>query len=287
MIEGIFSVSKVVARPIGGRSLLRVTSTTPPKFRKFVRMSELSPAADGATETEEIRREPAVIGSSKYHDLQSYLEYAKHRKLDTDSSVFQGNLYELNFLEFLRRNFAVSRLIHQGGKDDKGIDIRAMWRPVDNFGLTREELSRHYETVNSVTRVKPIALKKDSMIRLFVQCKSWEKSRIDAKMIREINGTVNSMGKANKNKKFLMFVCPTGFTRQGRMDFDRSLVPLVFIRFSKSQLIDRADPYASESYKLGAFESFYCNPMANALLKGLDWMDFMKRLGAQDPPTSN
>ncbi|QPG77021.1 hypothetical protein FOA43_004418 [Brettanomyces nanus] len=230
-----------------------------------------------------------VISNKKYHNLETYLKYSNNKELSTDSTVFQGNFYELNFLEFLRRHFTVSRVIHQGGRDDKGIDIRAMWKPVDNFGKLSDGLNlsnRTFQPVNSVTRVKPILLKRNTNIRLFVQCKSWEKSRIDAKMIREINGTFNNTGPrggrpgiSSKTRRFLMVVCPTGFTRQGRIDFDKSLVPLIFIKFSKSTVNDRFKSlYDIHNYNLGTFESFYCNPMANALLKGLNWTEFMKRL---------
>ncbi|GMG20843.1 unnamed protein product [Ambrosiozyma monospora] len=233
---------------------------------------------------------PDVVGNLKYNDLKSYLNYARQSSLSTKTTVFQGNFYEMTFLEFLRRNFKVSRIIHQGGKNDKGIDILANWDPIANFETTEIENGKVMQPVEGGNRkVKPIVLKKGKQsknVKLFVQCKCWTKSRIDAKMIREINGTFHNgnSGGAHGGPKpgsgnFLMVVTPTGFTRQGQIDFDSSLLPLVFIKFSKNELKKhKKDVYELNNYKLGKFESFYCNPMANALLKGLDWTHFMNLL---------
>ena len=219
--------------------------------------------------------------------LEKYLEVARLRSSSVNSTVFHGTFYELNFMEFLQKNFTVNRIIHQGGKDDKGIDIRATWYPVDNFGLISDkEPVKKFVKVNSISRVRPIALKKSKTVKLFIQCKSWKKSRIDAKLIREMNGTFTNTGRGDvgpssnsRTRNFLMIVCPTGFTRQGRMDFDRSLLPLMFTKFSRAKICDlKKSPYDIKNYNKGQFESFYCNPMAAALLKGLNWSEFMKHL---------
>ncbi|ODV86390.1 hypothetical protein CANARDRAFT_6866 [[Candida] arabinofermentans NRRL YB-2248] len=264
------------------------------------------------------KSELEVIGNSKYNSLNTYLDYAKAGKVSTDSTVFQGNLYELSFLEFLRTHFDLSRIIHQGGKDDKGIDIRANWnltnlKPVGTSKSAKKE-SKVFETVNAVKRVKPLVLKKDLTkslnVKLYVQCKCWEKSRVDARMVREINGTffngdnerlransqnnvslVSNTGVSDKKVKiggaklnsqsFLMVVAPTGFTRQGLIDFDRSLLPLIFVKFSKNRLLDgvgKNGVYELKNYEIGRLESVYCNPMAQALMKGLDWVNFIREI---------
>ncbi|GME70186.1 unnamed protein product [Ambrosiozyma monospora] len=248
----------------------------------------------GKPKKKTVSKLPDVVGNLKYNDLKSYMNYARQSSLSTNSTVFQGNFYEMTFLEFLRRNFKVSRLIHQGGKNDKGIDISANWDPIANFETTEIENGKVMQPVEGGNRkVKPIVLKKGKQsknVKLFVQCKCWTKSRIDAKMIREINGTLHNGntgaarggGPKPGSGNFLMVVTPTGFTRQGQIDFDSSLLPLVFIKFSKNELKKgKKDVYDLNNYKFGKFESFYCNPMANALLKGLDWTHFMNLLAVK------
>lgn len=228
-----------------------------------------------------------VVSQTSGLSLENYLQDAKLRGSSTDSTVFLGTFYELNFMNFLQKNFTVDRIIHQGGKDDKGIDIRATWHPVDDFEvISGKEPIKKFAIVNSISRVKPIVLKKSRLVKLFIQCKSWKKSRIDARLIREVNGTFTNTGRSgsrpstnSRTGTFLMIVCPTGFTRQGRMDFDRSLLPLMFVKFSRAKIRNlKQSPYDITNYNVGQFESFYCNPMAAALLKGLDWSDFMKHL---------
>lgn len=308
MIHGVVTLnrltllpSKVLGTSGSVQSWLRVSNLHPPVFKKECRIGTCLSASihdlsiedsnakllDRPKHHRKRKSNNFYIGSSKYHDLETYLLYTKDNKVSPNSTVFQGNLYELNFLEFLRQNFTVKRVIHQGGKGDRGVDIRATWLPTENFRrLPDPDDKKVMQSVNSVTHVKPICLKKNASIKLFIQCKSWEKSRIDAKLIREINGTFDNTGSGGsrpangeRTRRFLMIVCPTGFTRQGRIDFNRSLVPLIFIKFSKSVLRDgRRSPYNFDNYKFGSFQTFYCNPMATALLKGLNWMDFMKKL---------
>ncbi|OWB57432.1 hypothetical protein B5S28_g3376 [[Candida] boidinii] len=213
---------------------------------------------------------------AKYIDIESYLNHAKSTNSKITSTVFQGNLYELTILEFLRNKFDITKAIHQGGKNDKGIDIRANW-DLTQLKAIPSELPKEssYELVNATKRLKPLIIRKNKIkslnVKLFVQCKCYEKSRIDAKLIREINGTYSNTVSQNSNSRvFFMLVTPTTFTRQGRIDFDLSQIPLIFCKYSKSRKI-KGDGYSLKDYDWGQFESFYCNPIAHALLKGIDW----------------
>ncbi|OWB69516.1 hypothetical protein B5S30_g4932 [[Candida] boidinii] len=212
---------------------------------------------------------------AKYIDVESYLNHAKSTNATITSTVFQGNLYELTILEFLRDKFDITKAIHQGGKNDKGIDIRANW-DLTQLKAIPSELPKEssYELVNATKKLKPLIIRKNKIrslnVKLFVQCKCYEKSRIDAKLIREINGTYSNTVSQSNSRVFFMLVTPTTFTRQGRIDFDLSEIPLIFCKFSKSRKI-KGDGYSLKDYDWGQFESFYCNPIAHALLKGIDW----------------
>lgn len=217
---------------------------------------------------------------SKYTDVKSYLEYASYKNLKTTSGIFIGNLYELQVKKYLEEKFKIQSVLHQGGSNDKGIDINAVWRPADVFEHEKhdkESIESSFQIVNS-KRVKPLISRNNQSLKLFVQCKCFDKSKIDPKLIREIKGSCQEYFKKHGNAAVFMLASTNGFTRMGKEDFDKATIPLIFAKFSKPQLMNSKSPYDSKSWDMGKLMGIYLNPMAIALFKGLDWIKFMNQI---------
>ncbi|KAI0462040.1 hypothetical protein LJB42_004645 [Komagataella kurtzmanii] len=212
----------------------------------------------------------------------SYLDYAKQKDLSNISTVFQGTLYELSTKTFLDEHFNISRLLLQGGANDKGIDIRCVWDlkqflPEDPLEQQASiaKLEKQYQIGNKRGKhIKPLLLRQNPSlkVKLFVQCKAYETKEVDPKMVRELNGTYSScIPYYDRWKTFFMYVSPTNLSKQARYDFDSSHNPLVFMQLEKTQLKLHGDPYNVNHYERARLKSFHCNHVASWLLKGLNW----------------
>lgn len=212
----------------------------------------------------------------KYDDVKSYLEYASYRNLKTTSGIFIGNLYELKVKKYLEENFRIRSTIHQGGSNDKGIDINAIWNPTEVFKEEKHESNSKIQIVNS-KRVKPLVFRNNRSLKLFVQCKCYNSSKIDPKLIREIKGSCQEYFKKHGNSAVFMIASTNGLTKIGKEDFDKAPIPFIFAKFSRPRLMDSKYPYRLESWDMGKLIGLYMNPMAIALFKGLDWINFVNK----------
>ncbi|KAG0674319.1 Required for respiratory growth protein 7, mitochondrial [Pichia californica] len=220
-----------------------------------------------------------------YDTPSSYLDYAASRSspLKPTSSVFVGNLYELQVKAFLEQSFKIRSTLHQGGSNDKGIDINAIWNPVDIFSKDTKsnkndsKESPKYEIVNS-KKIKPLVSRLKKTLKLFVQCKCFDSSKIDPKLIREIKGSCQEYFSKNGNSAVFMIASTNGFTKIGREDFDKAPIPLIYAEFSKPRLIDVKIPYKIESWDMCRLEGMSLNPMASALFKDLNWVKFSNKV---------
>ncbi len=224
----------------------------------------------------------------KFQDTNTYLEYASYKKLKTTSTVFVGNLYELEVKKFLKNQFQIQSTLHQGGSNDKGIDINAIWNPTKILKAEKssakgkslnDESSNKFEIVNS-KKIKPLAQRANQTLKLFVQCKCFDTSKIDPKIIREIKGSSQEYFKKNGNSAVFMIASTNGFTKVGKEDFDKATIPMIFLKFPKPKLVDLKYPYKLKSWEMGTLEGVYMNSFASALFKGLDWIKFVNKLKA-------
>lgn len=217
----------------------------------------------------------------KFTDAGTYLQYANAKSLRTDSGIFMGTLYELQVKKYLEEKFKIQSTLHQGGSNDKGIDLNAIWNPTTIFPNEEKSLVGHenkkFEVVNS-KKVKPLLQRRNKKIKLFVQCKCFNTSKISPKLIREIRGSCQDYFKKHGNSAVFMLASTNGFTRIGREDFDKAPLPLIFAKFSKPKLINKQYPYDLESWDIGELCGMYLNPLAVALFKGLNWIEFTKNL---------
>jgi hypothetical protein len=220
----------------------------------------------------------------KFFDFETYLQYASHKSLKTNSGIFLGNLYELQVKHYLEKTFKIQNILHQGGSNDKGIDINAIWNPTKIFDenefqdlKSSNKMKTKFEIVNS-KKIKPIIQRSNKTLKLFVQCKCFNTSKVDPKLIREIKGSCQEYFKKHGNSAVFMLASTNGFTKVGKEDFDKAPLPLIYMKFSKPKLIDSNFPYNINSWEMGELIGMYLNPLAIALFKGLNWIEFTKNL---------
>lgn len=214
----------------------------------------------------------------KFTDTTSYLEYASHKALKPTSPVFMGNLYELQVKTSLEKSFKIRSTLHQGGSNDKGIDINALWDPASIFNKESGVVTKtKYEFVNS-KKIKPLVQRANQTIKLFVQCKCYDTSKIDPKLIREIKGSCQEYFKKKGNSAVFMIASTNGFTRTGKEDFDKATIPLIYAKFDKPRLLKPRSPYKIENWEMGSLLGIYLNPVAIGMFKGLDWIKFANKL---------
>lgn len=183
----------------------------------------------------------STISDGSPSTLIEYLNYAMYRNLNINSTVFIGSLYELQVKEYLEMKWPlpVSRVKIVGGAGDRGLDIDAMM----------------------------------GKFRLLVQCKCYSSQRVDPKLLREIKGAIQDVpAKSAKVKTPLvaMIASTNGFTRQGRTDFDKATIPMIFLKFSRPKLVDITKPYEMESWKLGEMIGWEANWMAQSMGLGVE-----------------
>lgn len=228
----------------------------------------------------------------KFNNVSTYLEYARYRSLKTTSGVFMGNMYELQIKTYLEETFKIQSTLHQGGSNDKGIDINAIWSPTKVFGSGSKDKDKdrgevevqagektRYEVVNS-KRIKPLVQRTNQSLKLFVQCKCFNTSKIDPKLIREIKGSCQEYFKKHGNTAVFMLASTNGFTRIGGEDFEKAPIPMIYVRFSRPRLLNAGDPYELQNWQAGKLLGMRMNPLAMALFKGLDWINFAKRIAS-------
>ncbi|KAG7812124.1 hypothetical protein KL921_001356 [Ogataea angusta] len=219
-----------------------------------------------------------VISTPGFNSVESYLSYAQVAGTSPKSTVFRGSLYEISFAEFLADHLNLRRMVLQGGANDGGIDMQATWNLKQLKRVSEKPAGAYLGP--ALKHVVPFVEQKQNdafKVRLYVQCKCWKRSKMDAKMVRELTGTFADFFAREKlqNRALVMFVTPTGATKVGLANFDTSVVPMIFVKFSVPELKSPGlDPYTAENYIKGRAESFYCNPIAQALLSGLDWKTF-------------
>lgn len=192
-----------------------------------------------ATASKSLVEEAVLLGPPG--SLSEYLKYAMHRDLNINSTVFVGSVYELQVKEYLEKDWPlpISNAKIVGGSGDRGLDIDA----------------------------------KMGQFRLLVQCKCYTTQRVDPKLLREIKGAIQDVPphSAKKEVPLVAMVASTnGFTRQGRAEFDKATIPMIFLKFSRPKLTDVTKPYEAESWKWGEMVGWEANWAAQSIGLGAD-----------------
>lgn len=183
----------------------------------------------------------ATVSDGSPTTLQEYLKYAMYRNLNINSTVFIGSLYELQVKEYLETKWPlpVSNVKIVGGAGDRGLDIDAMM----------------------------------GKFRLLVQCKCYSSQRVDPKLLREIKGAIQDVPAKSAKEEIplvAMVASTNGFTRQGRVEFDKATIPMIFLKFSRPKLVEITKQYEVASWQWGEMIGWEANWKAQSMGLGVE-----------------
>ncbi|EFQ99313.1 hypothetical protein MGYG_02326 [Nannizzia gypsea CBS 118893] len=142
---------------------------------------------------------PPASPSSRHHDLQSFLAYAKRTALSTRSTTYVGTLYEYTVQQSLKRHCI--DLTRIGGRSDCGIDLVGTWA------------------------LPPASAQP---LRILVQCKA-VKAKVGPNLIRELEGTFSGAPVGWRGEGILgMLVSTREATKGVRDTLIKSRYPLIW-----------------------------------------------------------
>ncbi|KNG46818.1 DNA binding protein [Stemphylium lycopersici] len=148
-------------------------------------------------------------GSQHHNSLPTFIEYAKHRNLAPETSLYIGTHYEYtSALSLMRLGFSLLRI---GRRDDAGIDLIGHWV----LAPLREPLP------------------------VIIQCKA-RKITVNPQHIRELEGSFQGIPPDWRNKDVLGLLVTTMKATKGVMEaLSRSRWPMGFVLVSKEGLIQQ------------------------------------------------
>ena len=138
--------------------------------------------------------------------LSSFLAHARRTNLDRSSTTFTGTYYEYVTQALLRKyGFELTRV---GGRGDRGVDLKGIWRIVTAGGPTKKD-------------------KVELEIPVVVQCKRL-KGKVGPNLIRELEGAV-ATGKKGGGNTMGVLVGTRGATKGVREAMGRSRVGICWV----------------------------------------------------------
>lgn len=209
-------------------------------------------------------------------------QFIKQNQEISQSSVFQGTLYEHTVMRELSEKLHMNHLQKIGGSNDRGVDIRGQW-PVDFLYrevsklVTLDEVPKRSKILG--TTLKPLRRKIDESdgkldpLRALVQCKAFSGSKVAPKEFRELVGTFASLvPESQRNRNVIMMCSPNLLTKEGLNLINAVKVPLIYLRIEMLQQIEN-DYDVKNS---GRLLNYYENDYASALLQGCGIKEWLK-----------
>ncbi|GMM37554.1 Rrg7 protein [Saccharomycopsis crataegensis] len=234
--------------------------------------------------------------SSSYHDVPSYLAYAKSQNLSIESTVFRGKYYEFQTKQVLEEFFNCKEhdLMVTGGSYDQGVDILGKWNlkqylPAHLLNMNRDSAGSTPSKLKLPSRngksLLSKVLQKDAFcVDLLIQCKTSNK-KIPAKLIRELSGMYNQRVKTPRQRQstFMVLVSNNTMTDDSLNQFTELSIPMIFLQVELPRLKEgRKGAYDQRNYEKGLLLSYFRNPKAKLLLGGLnDYEDINYKIVSQ------
>ncbi|EGW33730.1 uncharacterized protein SPAPADRAFT_48850 [Spathaspora passalidarum NRRL Y-27907] len=233
-----------------------------------------------------LRREIVRSVSLKAGEIQGiseYFEYCTFNKIDPQSTVFRGTLYELLAKDILEKAFHFKNLIKAGGPGDDGLDLIGQW---DLSYFYHKSLSLfpnsdvdqrsviHYSKEKDTTQKDNISLQTE--INVLVQCKNF-KAKLKPGAIKELSG-IYYHHRANPKTTIMVLVTPQILTKQALKSFEGTLFPMMCVHIS-SPLNLTGNPYALEEYSGGEYLGMHLNKAGQEFLSGLHLEDLLGKRG--------
>lgn len=206
-------------------------------------------------------------------------QFIQQNQLISQSSVFQGSLYEHTVIRELGEKLGMTKLQKVGGANDRGVDIKAYW-PIEKI----------YDRMNALMNLEQIVLPKrckvngatfkpfrdkihTEKLKVLVQCKAFTSSKVAPKEFRELVGTFSSLvSSSQRNKTVIMMCSPNMLTKDGLNLINSIRMPLVFLRIEMLQLKDGIYDVANS----GKLVNYYENEYASMFLQGCGIKEWLK-----------
>lgn len=209
-------------------------------------------------------------------------QFIRQNQEISQSTVFQGTLYELTVMRELSEKLNMSQLQKVGGSHDRGVDIRGQWPLNYLFGQVNKVVSLDDVPKRCKihgTTLKPLRRKIDENdgkldpLKALVQCKAFSDSKVSPREFRELVGTFASLvPDSQRNHSIIMMSSPNLLTRDGLSLINTIKVPLIYLRIEMLQRM--GDNYDME--KSGRLLNYYENDYAAALLQGCGVKEWLK-----------
>ncbi|CAR28808.1 ZYRO0F12430p [Zygosaccharomyces rouxii] len=210
------------------------------------------------------------------------LQFIRQNQEISQSSVFQGTLYEHTVMRELSGKLSMNQLQKIGGSHDRGVDIRGQW-PLDFvFGQVTKVVPLDAVPKRCKihgTTLKPLRCKieendgKLDPLKALVQCKAFSGSKVSPREFRELVGTFASIvPDSQRNRSVILMCSPNLLTKEGLSLINTVKVPLIYLRIEMLQRI--GDNYDVDNS--GRLLNYYENDYAAALLQGCGIKEWLK-----------
>ncbi|CCF57800.1 hypothetical protein KAFR_0D01540 [Kazachstania africana CBS 2517] len=219
---------------------------------------------------------------------QSYNEliklFIKQNQKISQSSVFQGNLYEYTVVRELEEKLHMQKLEKIGGAHDEGIDVIGKWdlvpirEKMDQLLGSLSPMSKNTDLFYEKGEVAAGSTARKNMLsqplNIMVQCKAFTKAKISPKEIREVIGTFSTKVPNNQRKKSIALICsPHLLTKSGLKLINSTNFALIFLRIETMRLLNNEEYDVVNSGKL---LNYYENAYASKLLENYRIKEWIK-----------
>lgn len=218
----------------------------------------------------------------RYSSNNAILRFIRQNQEISQSSVFQGTLYEHTVMRELSEKLNMIRLQKVGGSHDRGVDIRGRWPLACLFGQVNKVVSLDNVPKRCKihgTALKPLRCKIDENegklepLNTLVQCKAFSGSKVSPREFRELVGTFASLVPDSQRNRSIMMMCsPNLLTRDGLSLINTVKVPLIYLRIEMLRQIGNC--YDVENS--GRLLNYYENDYAATLLRGCGIKEWLK-----------
>ncbi|RLV90549.1 Required for respiratory growth protein 7 mitochondrial [Spathaspora sp. JA1] len=220
--------------------------------------------------------------TSKAGDIQGipeYFNYCSLNRVDAQSTVFRGTLYELYAKDILEKAFYFKSLIKAGGPGDDGLDLIGKWdlsyfynkslKLFPNSVVSKQSVI-HYSKENDQSQNDNVSLKDD--INVLIQCKNF-KAKLKPGDIKELAGIYHHH-RADPRTTFMVLVTPQLLTKQGLKSFEGAMFPMMCVHISSPSNVS-GNPYNLDDYTGGEYLGMHLNKVALEFLSGLHVEDLL------------
>ncbi|CCD24875.1 Rrg7p NDAI_0E00590 [Naumovozyma dairenensis CBS 421] len=213
----------------------------------------------------------------------SIISFIRNNAAISQSTVFQGTLYELTVLRELAEKLGMTSLEKVGGAHDGGVDIKGTW-PISNLYKKLEAITHISDELSTIPKrskvngrvFRPLIHrinddillgKQFAPLKVLVQAKAFRTTKVSPKELRELVGTFSSMVPDTKRNSTIILMCsPHMLTKDSLNLINNVKLPLIYLRI---EMLRSLNDGSYDIEKSGTLLNYYENEYASKLLEGL------------------